>query len=331
VIEISPKFLIVCVLFTLFLTVSQRFQNLDSGREVAPALQTNTNLIQFGDLIDIDVVGSFEFDWRGTINPEGFLDGLDKIPNRIYALCRSETEIADAIAKEYGLLLRDPKVVVRILDRSNRAVAFLDGAVRFPQRFQIRRPVRLNEILVLAGGITDRSSGEIRIFQPQSLNCDPQKQPDTRSVSERPAQTNLVKISDMLAGTKDANPLISSGDIVTVTEADPVYLIGGVNVPKQIALRAETTLSRAIAMAGGVAKDGLEDKVRIFRRDPRGSKIIDANLKLIEANKAEDPVLQAYDVIDVEQKGRGPGKLPPLPDGRSANDRLSRLPLRIID
>jgi len=27
-----------------------------------------------GDIIDVDVVGSFEFDWRGGLNPEGFIE-----------------------------------------------------------------------------------------------------------------------------------------------------------------------------------------------------------------------------------------------------------------
>ena len=290
--------------------------------------QTSANLVHFGDLIDVDVVGSFEYDWRGRLNPEGFLDGLDRIEKQIYGLCRSESEIADAISKEYRVNLRNPVVVVKILDRSNRAVSFLDGAVKFPQRFQIRRRVKLNELLILSGGITDRSSGEISIFRPQSQNCE-QK---TGGQLEKGSQNITVKIADLLAGLETANPSIFSGDIVTVVEAAPVFLIGGVNAPKQISLRVETTLSRAIASAGGISKEGLEGKIRIFRRNGKESKVIDADLKKILAKEAEDPVLHPYDVVEVEQKGRGPGRLSPVSESRSAtNDRLAKLPLRIID
>ncbi len=45
--------------------------------------------IHFGDVIDVDVVGSFEFDWRGRVNPEGFLDGFDKVDRQIFVLCRA--------------------------------------------------------------------------------------------------------------------------------------------------------------------------------------------------------------------------------------------------
>src|SRR5215204_3524894 len=129
------------------------------------------DLIHFGDLVEVDVIGSYDYDWRGSLTPEGFLDGLDNIPSQIYGLCQAETDLAGVIQKELEKTLREPKVTVRILDRSNRAVAFLSGAVRSPKRFQIKRRVYLNELLVLSGGITDRSSGEISIFRPANLNC----------------------------------------------------------------------------------------------------------------------------------------------------------------
>ncbi|HKX84258.1 MAG TPA: hypothetical protein VJL58_08565, partial [Pyrinomonadaceae bacterium] len=59
-----------------------------------------SDLVHFGDLIDVDVVGSFEFDWRGTLNPEGFLDGLEHVDKPVYALCRSESDIARSIERE---------------------------------------------------------------------------------------------------------------------------------------------------------------------------------------------------------------------------------------
>lgn len=321
----SLRFLAQSFVLTLF------FAQYSHSQSRPASSQTDTNLIHFGDLIDVDVVGSFEYDWRGTLTPEGFLDGMDKIENQIYGLCRSEGEVAEAIAKEYRAL-RDPKVIVKILDRSNRAVAFLDGAVKFPQRFQIRRRVLLNELVILSGGITDRSNGEIRIFRPQSLNCLERTPAASEPSSQMASQTLTIAISDLLAGSEDANPAILSGDIVTVVEASPVFLIGGVNVPKQISLRVETTLSRAIAMSGGISKEGVEDRIRIFRRDGKASKVIEASLKKILAKQAEDPILQAYDVIEVEQKGRGPRKLPPVTESNaSGGSRLSKLPLRIVD
>lgn len=238
--------------------------------------------------------------------------------------------MAAQIAKQYSVSLRDPKVVVKILDRSNRAVAFLSGAVRFSQRFQIKRPVFLNELLITSGGITDNASGEIRIFRPQNLTCGKRKSESDGS-GEDP-QNFIIKISDLLAGIAKANPQIYSGDLITVEEAFPVYLIGGVKNPKPVPLRSRMTLTRAIASAGGLAEDGLESKVTIFRREGAERRIIEFNLQKIRTNQVEDPTLQAFDIVEIGQKGKPPKKLPPRGETRTADrDKFSKLPLRIID
>ena len=291
-------------------------------------------LVHFGDLIEVDVVGSYEYDWRGTLTPEGFLDGLDYLDEQVFALCRSEREISSEIEKHYGKILRDPKVSVRILDRSNRAVAFVSGAVRSPQRFQIKRPVHLNELLVLTGGITDRSSGDISIFRPPKLSCtDPKKNTGDEFVkASQPggAETINIRIAEILRGEPSANPQILSGDIVTVSEALPVFMIGGVNSPQQIPLRNQITLSRAIATAGGLAKEG-SSNITIFRREGRETKIITADLEKIAAG-ADDPVLKPFDIVDVPLKGKPARARPPVLDSRQTSSlSLVGLPLRVID
>ncbi len=55
------------------------------------------------------------------------MDGLDGFNQPVYALCRSEDEIAAGVAMAYSKILRDPKVIVKIIDRSNRAVVRLGG------------------------------------------------------------------------------------------------------------------------------------------------------------------------------------------------------------
>lgn len=326
------------MLFILFFYSVAYSQGIVSGQKsVNVPDQSNASLIRVGDLIDVDVIGSFEYDWRGTLNPEGFLEGMERIENPVYALCKSEDEVASAIAKEYGASLRYPKVVVKILDRSNRAVAYLDGAVKFPQRYQIRRRVLLSELLIMSGGITDNSNGEIQIFRPQGLECKSLRvnsAPDSFNVSsDKLAKSISIKISDLLAGLPYANPQISSGDIITVAEASPIYLIGGVNAPQQISLRNETTLSRAISMAGGLSKEGLEDGIRIFRRGASVNRqVIEANLRQILKKEAKDPILMPFDVVEVGQKGRGQSKLPPIVELVLAGSlRSSKLPLRIVD
>src|SRR6476660_1623127 len=64
--------------------------------QVQPA--NETDLVHYGDVVDVDVVGSLEFDWRGKLNPEGYLDGFNGFGEPVLGLCRSESEIAEAAA-----------------------------------------------------------------------------------------------------------------------------------------------------------------------------------------------------------------------------------------
>ncbi len=304
------------------------------------------NLIHFGDLIDVDVLGSLEYDWRGTLNPEGFLNGNDYLEEPVFGLCRSEDEIASDIVKGYSKLLREPKVVVKIIDSSNRALSILQGAVKKSQRFQIKRPVNLNELLILSGGLNDRVSGEIQIFRPRNLSCvtktNDQSADNKKNVEESGkfinvsqnvgSETMNVKITDLLSGNLESNPTILSGDIITVLEADPVYIIGGVNNPKQISIRSEITLSRAIASAGGLAKGNSGDLITIFRREGQKTEIIVVDLKKIENGQEKDIILKKLDIVEVGQKGSEKRKFPPVVQMQYIDNLNStKLPIRIIE
>lgn len=339
------SYILVLILFLHILISAQTPTPTSEDLSEKKPTEIEANLLHFGDLIDVDVIGSTEYDWRGTLNPEGFLNGINFVENPVFGLCRSEEDVAADVAKGYSKLLRDPKVVVRILDRSNRPLSVLYGAVKMPQRFQIKRPVQLNELIIVSGGITDKASGEIQIFRAPSLNCLPKvagnsvqtTSSDSRerfviASQDNDSQFINIRINDLLAGKKEANPQILSGDIVTVLEAQPIYIIGGVANPKQISTNSKITLSRAIASAGGIAKGGNEKKITVFRRGGTDTKIIEADLEKIKAEQQEDIVLQAFDIVEVEQSGREKRKFPPLIRTDDANEKNpSKLPLRIVD
>ena len=307
--------------------------------------ETESGLIHPGDLIDVDVIGSVEYDWRGTLNAEGFLDGIDYVENPIYGLCLTEEAVAEAVGKAYGKILREPKVAVKILDRSNRPLSLLYGAVKNPQRLQIKRPVLLNELIILAGGLTDRASGEIQIFRPPSVNCRQQieKTSDSAKVEESQERFVLasqdkgssyinVKIEDLLKGKKEANPQVLSGDIITVQEAEFIYVIGGVANPKQVSSRTQTTLSRAVDSAGGIIKGGDTKKITIYRREAGESKIIEADLEKIRSGQADDINLKPFDIVEVARRGSEKRKFPPILKATEVGKRnVANFPLRVIE
>lgn len=309
-----------------------------------PATETQSeyNLIHLGDVVDVDVLGSFAYDWRGTLTPEGFLQGPEALPDRVFALCRSEQEVAADIAKGLAFL-RDPQVAVRVVDRSNRPSTTMFGAVRTPQRFQIRRTVKLNELIVASGGFTDKASGDIEVFRPASLSCGgitPAERPSddlgrSRYVVVRRENDSVymnIKISELLAGREAANPIILAGDIITVLESKPIYVIGGVASPRQIATRAEMTVSRAVAGAGGLSRDADPTRVTVYRRESGETSVIETDLEKIKNGAMPDIVLQAYDIVEVAAKGGSKRSYPPIVKvGDEPPVESAKLPMRVID
>lgn len=306
------------------------------------------DLVHFGDLIDVDIVGSVEYDWRGRVDEDGFLSGMQFVDPPVYALCRSEQHIARSIALLYGKFLRDPQVTVKILDRSNRPLAVVLGAVSSPSRFQLKRPVRLNELIILSGGVGERAGGDIQIYRPKNSSCGSQLEisgsktgdqtsaANTRerfvSVNESEGSRYLnIRIADLIAGKPEANPVILTGDVVTVFEAQPVFITGAVNNPRKIFVRQEMTLSRAIDSAGGLLKSLKSAKAIIYRRNGGATQLLEADLDKIKSGQAPDIALKPYDVIDVTQPGAPPRKFAPvaLEDDRPAAP--VHLPLRVIE
>lgn len=284
-------------------------------------------LIHLGDVIDIDVLGSLEYDWRGQLDSEGFLSAIPFTKEPIFGLCRTEEEVAASLTEAYSKFLRKPEIVVRVIDRTARQQARIFGAVRTPMRLQIERPVRLNEILILTGGIGERASGEIKIFRPAYLSC------NSPQAAQAESQTITVKISELLAGKSEANPFVRTGDIVTVEEAKPIFVAGAVVAPQTIFLRDNQTmtLTRAVASAGGVIKNAV--KVTIFRRTSDGTtQHIEADLEKIRKKQSEDVSLEAFDIVEVEGSLRADKTKPPVIAGFDANQSTQpNLPLRVVN
>ncbi|MBV9216599.1 MAG: SLBB domain-containing protein [Acidobacteria bacterium] len=298
------------------------------GSAVAAAQGANIqeDLVHFGDVVDVDVVGGYEFDWRGSLNADGFLEGYDAYGDPIPGLCRSEAAIAADVTKVLSKILRDPKVVVKIVDRSNRAFARLDGAVRTPTRFSLKRNASLRELIVLAGGFTDDASGEISIYRSSTSSC------SSKSPGDNGSQAMAIKVSDLLKGDLNANPQILSGDLITVEKALPVYVIGAVNNPRPVFTREKMTVSRAVESAGGLTKEAEETRVTIFRKNGTETSLIEIDLDKVKRGETDDAVLKPFDIIDVAARGGLKRKYPPVAALQENKDRSrGELPLRVVD
>jgi polysaccharide export outer membrane protein len=254
-----------------------------------------------GDVLDIRILNRPNLS-REAVRVEG--SGMIRMPlieTEIQAACKTEGELAREITTKYTKFYRNPQVDVFIKEYHSRQVAII-GAVNEQSRFELQRRVRLLDLLTYAKGPTAKAGQTINIVHsPPSLAC----QKVDSETSDTTGAFSSYKLSDTLKGYPQANPYIEPGDIVTLPEANQVYVVGNVFTPVTIPLREPITVSRAVAMAGGVKQDSKKDKVRIVRQDPSTStsKEILVDLSAIEKKQAEDIALLPNDIIDVPVSG----------------------------
>ena len=276
-----------------------------------------------GDVLDIRILNRPNLS-RDAVRVEG--NGMIRMPlieTEIQAACLTEGELAKEIALRYTKFYRNPQVDVFIKGYHSRQVAII-GAVNDQSRFELQRRVRLLELLTYAKGPSPKAGQTINVVHaPQAWIC---KSPEANDAS--PAFSSY-KLAETLQGLPQANPYLQPGDIVTVPEADQVYVVGNVYTPLTIALKEPITLSRAIAMAGGVRQDTKKDKIRVVRQEPgsavRQELIVD--LSAIEKKRAEDIALLPNDIIEV-QTSAGKALLRSLIGG--AGNSITQLPVQVI-
>ena len=259
------------------------------------AQQDDRYRIGAGDVLDIRVYNRPQLS-REAVRVEG--SGMIRMPlieTEIQASCLTEGELAKEIATRYTKYYRNLQVDVFIRGYHSRQVAII-GAVNDQSRFELQRRVRLLELLTYAKGPSARAGQTVNVVH--STNTSPCKQANE---PEDAGAFSSYKLSDVLEGKPEANPYLEAGDIVTVPEADQVYVVGNVFMPLTIALREPITLTRAIAMAGGLKQDTRKDKIRVLRQEPGTSvrKEITVDLSAIEKKRSEDPALAPNDIIDV--------------------------------
>jgi polysaccharide export outer membrane protein len=225
---------------------------------------------------------------------------MPMLDNDIPAACLTEAELSQSIAKLYLKYKRDPHVDVFVKEFQSQPVSVI-GAVRSPAQFKLQRQVRLLELISLVGGPTDTAGQIVQVVHAEGgMLCE--QSADT-SITESGAFTTY-KLDDTLHGTSDANPIVRPGDIVSVPQADQVFVIGNVIKPSAIPLKEPLTISKAIAMAGGTGPNTKKDKIRIIRQISGTQKQeISVDLAAIEKNRTQDVALVANDVIDVPVSG----------------------------
>jgi polysaccharide export outer membrane protein len=252
--------------------------------------------IGFEDRLDVTVFRHPELSGRVAVNPNGTIN-LFRLTEPIIAICKTEREVADAIAAAYKKdYLRDPQVTVLAAEQRSRAFNVI-GAVEKPGKYMIGRRVRLLELLSEAGGPSKEAGTRVLVARLGSTSTCRMGE-DSAS---NPEDLELLdfKLKDILEAKE--NLVMRPGDVVSVMDADVVYVYGNVNKQGQVQIKEPLTLTQALASAEGLKSASDRGKVKVLRQKP-GSTDRDEfvyNLDDITKRKVPDPFLEPNDVVAV--------------------------------
>ncbi|HSK71334.1 MAG TPA: SLBB domain-containing protein [Pyrinomonadaceae bacterium] len=273
-------------------------KNIPDGRQIlANDNKDERYRIGYQDTIEVQVNRQPQLSGQFSINPSGKIY-LPKLDEPIVAVCKTEFELGDEIAAQYRKnYLRNPFVTVRIVEQRSQSFAVI-GAVEKPGSYFINRKVRLLELLALAGGHNDKAGTRLIVARAGSnSNC--KAQGEKLQDEEEEIEVLNFNLNDVLEAK--VNLWMKPGDVVSVRDAEVIYVVGNVVEPQVVRLKERITLTQAIAHAQGLKPAAQKDKVRILRQKAGSAdrEELVFNLKDIDERKVQDPVLQPNDVVAV--------------------------------
>ncbi len=279
--------------------------------------------IGVGDVLEIRVYNRPQLS-REAVRVEG--NGMIRMPlieGEIQAACKTEGELATEISTRYARYYRNLPVDVFIKEYHAREVALI-GAVNEQGRYQMQRHIRLLELLTFAKGPSEKAGRTINIVRGARADV-------CAGGDSTTSEGGLIslRLNDTLRGEEASNPYVEAGDVVTIPEAEQVYVVGNVYSPKSLPLKETLTVSRAIAMAGGALRDSKTDKIHIVRRAPGSTEQSElfVNLTAIARKKEVDLVLQPNDIIEV-QESTGKSMIRSLMG--AVGPSVAQMPVRVI-
>jgi len=258
----------------------------------AQALQEELYRVGIGDMINITVVGHKDLSRAVMVA----IDGTIAFPHLgiIYVKDKNLHEIESEITKRLSEgYLQYPIVSVSLLSSESKKV-FMNaqgrgGAIPFEKDLSVVKA------LSLVGGVSENSLyGKIKV----------RRKPKAGEGYEVIAETKLN--NGIIEDSEFEDMFLQHDDIIIIELSETFFMWGEVLNRGRLVLEDGITVSRALALGGGLSEFGLHGKIKVRRKKEGSSGYYD----LVEAAldngnimdpEVEDLLLQPDDILQVER------------------------------
>lgn len=242
--------------------------------ELGPEVLPSDYLLGPGDEIEITVFEYDEYTGKKVILPDGTL--TLPLVGSIVAEGKTTDELAQELALRLETLLVNPVVTVN-LTTLRPVVVQVSGEVMRPGPLQLIEGMTLSAALVQAGGITNYADVRQVAIQRNIPNAGSNRITVNLwdSLNSEDAYNNLVLRSGdsiyvprLAADATVDRRLLSQSSLAP--ETVKVRVVGEVNKPGEVAVSPNSSISSAVAIAGGPTDDARLSRVAFVRMNEDG-------------------------------------------------------------
>jgi polysaccharide export outer membrane protein len=282
-------------------TLGRRFDIGDSTRRDDPAsvrLPAGVNAPDYvfgpGDVLAILIADSPEMSGSFQVSDTGNVE--IPLAGQLKAAGLTGSQLSTSISEKLksAELVSSPIVEVDVLEYHSCTVLVL-GAVAKPAVYPLQRPSSLLDVISLAGGLAPNAGNIVTVSRKK-------KGQEAQSV----LSVDLAKVVRGLEPNGDV--AIQGGDVINVSTAPIVYVIGAVNKPGGFVMTdpgSGVSVLQAVALAEGLQSIAAPNRSMVLRRsqDGKTKQEFPIDISSVLHQKGTDQLLQPNDVLFVPESG----------------------------
>jgi polysaccharide export outer membrane protein len=253
-----------------------------------------------GDVLSVTVADAPEFGGKFRVTDSGVIQ-IIAVSSPVQADGLTPIELSQTIRQSLidAKQLRDPKVTVFVDEYRGRTVTVL-GAVAKPAVYPIAKRTTVLDALSAAGGALPGAGNTVTIIRGAA---------SAEATGTRVGSVQIIDMNGLVKGQDlNANAEVQNGDVISVSAAEVVYVVGAVVKPGGFPMpdpSAGISVIQALAMAQGSTRVAATNRALIIRQSTSDTAhqpvVVDISQML--SGKSTDMLLAPNDILYIPESG----------------------------